>query len=481
MSSNYIKNASSNRDALFGSADSSKPKKKSAAKGASSSSRPQSRPPTSSASSAASKRPTPMKSKKPHLSADAIATKTKQAQEFATKANNCMKKSLFSSPDPVAASTYFKRAADCYKSLGEATKERLYRVESALCNRQCNAWATAAADYTRAAELAAKEENDPTTATKLHVLASECWRESGESAKAAGSQTAAAVVLLDADGQQQHHVSSTTLTALEAAVEAHVPDLLNPTARYRQTGTSLYDGADRALAQHHLVTAAYAHEAVQSILSAAAARRLYPTALYAAGAISTLLSSDGVSTISLARAFWAETVLYLALGDPVAAEEAFMNRHLQVDSYLRSRECAAAEDLIRAVQRRDAEALDELRTTQHRAAIANLPPALQPVVMGIRVSGVAKVKNNSSAESEAGAAGVTTESGDAKGAESKIKDIWNAKTGYEDDGANLDGAKLDAELDGLHFDDDDDDELAGLGETGDNELNEMEDDDIDLR
>ena len=129
--------------------------------------------------------------------------------------------------------------------------------------------------------------------------------------------------------------------ALEAAVEAHVPDPLNPTARYRQTGTSLF-GDDKELAEHHRITAAYAHESVQSILSAAAERNLLPTALYAAGAVSALLGADGLSTITLARAFWAETVLFLALGDPVAAEQAFMNRHLQHDFYLRSRECAAA-------------------------------------------------------------------------------------------------------------------------------------------
>ena len=53
----------------------------------------------------------------------------------------------------VMASTFYKRAADCYQTCGEERLERLYRVSSANCQMKVGAFATAAAEYTRAAEL----------------------------------------------------------------------------------------------------------------------------------------------------------------------------------------------------------------------------------------------------------------------------------------------------------------------------------------
>merc|ERR1719265_250791 len=46
------------------------------------------------------------------------------------------------------------------------------------------------------------------------------------------------------------------------------------------------------------------------------------------------------------------TVLQCALGDPVAAEESFM-QHLQDDGYLRARECQTAEELYNAFLNND--------------------------------------------------------------------------------------------------------------------------------
>jgi hypothetical protein len=51
------------------------------------------------------------------------------------------------------ASTFYKRAADAYMACGEERLERLYRVSSADCQMKVGAYATAAAEYTRAAEL----------------------------------------------------------------------------------------------------------------------------------------------------------------------------------------------------------------------------------------------------------------------------------------------------------------------------------------
>jgi tetratricopeptide (TPR) repeat protein len=101
------------------------------------------------------------KLKKPALQGDARATKLTMAQDFRDKANKCMQTSFFTKPDPVAASTYYKRAADAYQQVGDEDRmERLYRLESAKCNMQIGAWASAATDYTRAAVLLVPKDTE---------------------------------------------------------------------------------------------------------------------------------------------------------------------------------------------------------------------------------------------------------------------------------------------------------------------------------
>lgn len=180
----YKRNTNANRDALFGGGDGgAAPKKKSGSKsaaanreallgsGAAAASSKSSSKATASApkpttastssqpSSSSSMRTTleerrKGKSKKPALRGEARTSRLRQAEEYRDKANECMKTGLFKKPDPVAASTYYKRAADAYQQAGdEDYLERLYRQESARCNLQIGAWASAAGDYTRAAEL----------------------------------------------------------------------------------------------------------------------------------------------------------------------------------------------------------------------------------------------------------------------------------------------------------------------------------------
>ena len=154
-----------------------------------------------------------------------------------------------------------------------------------------------------------------------------------EKAKAGRSQVEAAIALNF--GDESRLLSKESLTQMEEAVETFCPDVLNPYGRYRQTGRSAYINPEagetvdkpnpetRELARSHLVTTAYAHEPIQEIMHVLVQHYgEYATALYAAGAASTILQAEGMSTVSLSRAFVAETILALALGDPILAEEA---------------------------------------------------------------------------------------------------------------------------------------------------------------
>jgi hypothetical protein len=413
------------------------------------------------------------------LQGEAKDSKMKEAREYCDKAKKAMQRGLFSNPDPLAASTYYKRGADAYKLCGEARLERLYRINSADCQRTVAAYATAAAEYERAAELLEEAEDETIElkreiGRKLYLNAADAWKNMNDPSKAAGSKVQAAMALIW--GNESTLLPKIALEAIEDAVEAHVPDPLNPYARYRQTGVSAYINAETEetaanpspetleFARQHIVTRSYAHEAVQKVIYLLVSFGEYPSALYAAGAVTAILESDGISTLTLSRAFVVETILTLAMGDPVAAEEAFLNRHVQKSSYLESRECKLAEELFRAVKTRDGEALEEARSPSgsNRAALSNLHGSLRDLVPMIRLSGVARrgaVETYSKPKDKSASA--------IRGP--SIEEL-SKKTGYEEMGKQaeaIDTGDLQDELDALDF--------------GDGDESDLDDDDIDLR
>jgi hypothetical protein len=142
----YKQNASANRDALFGSSGGGSKKKKGGSKPKASNTNRDAAlgTPTSTGSKQSSDTlPTSKgykyggtKNKSPittSLSGEAKAGKMKEAEDYRDKAKKSMQKGIFAKQDPLAASTYYKRAADAYQLCGEDRLERLYRINSADC------------------------------------------------------------------------------------------------------------------------------------------------------------------------------------------------------------------------------------------------------------------------------------------------------------------------------------------------------------
>ena len=476
----YKHTASSNKDFLFGGAGGSSSNKKKSTQV----SIPVGSPPGTSSSKGYNYGKSQKAPTKLGISGEAKAAKIKEAEDYRDKAKKAMQKGLFAKPDPLAASTYYKRAADCFQAAGEARLERMYRMNSADCQKMVGAWATAAAEFTRAAELV-KEADDETTemkreiGRKLHLDAAEAWRQMNDPGKAASSTVQASMALMW--GDKPSFIPKTVLEAIEVAVEAFVPDPLNPYFRYRQTGCSAYIDPDSVenvdkpsaealeLAKTHLVTQAYAHEPLQEVLELLIGFSEYASALYTAGAISVLLEGNGVSTLSLSRAYVAETIITLAMGDPIAAEVNFLNRHVQKSSYLTSRECKLAEELFRAVKVRDIDALEEARNLKgtNRSGIGNLPVFLRELLMMIRLTGVARKGDAEVSVTKTRKEEKQKISGDKaktktteKTEKTSLGELAALKTGYEndaDDDALLDSSALQDELDALDFGDDESD------------------------
>jgi len=329
-----------------------------------------------------------------------------EAEDYRLKAKKAMTRGVFSKPDPISASNFYKRAADAYKQCGENRLERLHRIASGDCQLGQDAYATAAAEYTRAAELA--EASDEISARKrqechkLHLDAAGAWAQMGEKGRAAESTMKAAFGLVMGE-EVGTKMDVKALTSVEEGIESFVPDPLNRKRNYRRTGASAYKDANAVdaeafartalqLANQNIITDSYAHETVFKVGAELIKRRHYESALYAYGAGTASLEQEGFATVSLSRAYVSEAILTLAMGDAVAASKDFTGVHLQRTAYLSSRECALEEDLIRACDAMDLEALEEARSRSgpHRSALASLEPIVRELVGEIRVSGRAK-------------------------------------------------------------------------------------------
>ena len=407
-----------------------------------------------------------------------------------------MTRGIFSKPDPISASNYYKRAADAYKQCGENRLERLHRIASGDCQMGQDAYATAASDYTRAAELA--EISDETInrkrqeCYKLHLDAANAWQQMGEKGRAAESTVKASFGLIMGDNVTAK-INDKALKSIEEAIELFVGDPLNKKCDYRRTsGVSIYADTSaeatitaesaKQLASQNIITDSYAHETLFKIGGELIKRRQYESALYAYGAGTASLEHEGYATVSLSRAYVTESIVTLAMGDTVAASKDFQNVHLQSTQYLSSRECALEEDLIRACNDMDSEALDEARGRNgpHRAALANLDTVLRELVGEIRVSG--RVKKE---KTKASAAGVTSTTANTnKGAPISAvaaavsKEIATAIKPSPP--PERPGKELEQDTNAAFSEMDDIMNQMGLGDDDDNGDEDDDDDDIDL-
>lgn len=360
------------------------------------------------------------------LTGSAKLTKLAEAESHRASAKKAMTSSFFSKPDPISAANYYKRAAEAYQQCGEVRLEKLHRIACGDCQLGMESYATAAVEYSRAAELAELSggenggeeslERRRKECYKLHCDAANAYAQMGERGRYAESLMKGAFGLVMGSKKNEKMEERATL-AVEGAVEAFCGDPLNRMRDYRRTGVSMFastanvgedghghgggsssgalDKAAYELAKQQVVLDAYAHETLFKVAHQFISRRQYESALYAHGAGTAILELEGYATVSLYRAYLSETILLLAMGDGVAASHEFKNVHLQNTSYLSSRECALEEDLIRAVESMDMEALELARSKesgvgQHRSAMASLDPIMRELIMEIRVSGRAK-------------------------------------------------------------------------------------------
>ncbi len=135
------------------------------------------------------------------LSGSAKVSKMAEAEDYRTKASKAMTRGVFTRPDPISAANYYKRAAESYRVCGEYRLEKLHRIASGDCQRGQGAYATAAAEYTRAAELVEISTTETLDVRRkechrLHLDAAAMYEEMGEHGRCAESTLKAAFGLV---------------------------------------------------------------------------------------------------------------------------------------------------------------------------------------------------------------------------------------------------------------------------------------------
>lgn len=311
--------------------------------------------------------------------------KMNEAENLRKKGKDAMRGGLFSASDPHSASVYYRQAATLYKACGEPKLEMLLRLSIAelpIGEKAC------AMEYELAGELALRVEDFGVEKSSYYYQnAALLYHDAGDYLRAANATRKAGEVYIDIESKEaMTGYESKCLEFLERYISLLVPMALNP----RRDNASILksDGIEDVLvAESKLVTKAYTAKNILEVVKKFIDMGEYSSALYAVGAAISLMEHEGNTTSqTLHLSYLYETVLLLALGDPISANSCMM-RHFQQTSYLRSKECELEEDLVRAI---DSCSADGLQLCKENRTMLHIDGSVAMLINKLQVYGAVK-------------------------------------------------------------------------------------------
>lgn len=261
--------------------------------------------------------------------AAAKAKKVVEAEEYKAKAENYLKTSFMQwKPDYIAAATMYERSADFYKQAEDPAAAYTIMLKAAECHEGYNAMASVAVAYTKAAQY--HKEMGPNLETRTSELlasAAEFWGLSGDLAKYGETLAKAAKELENADAKGAH---------------------------------ALYKKAMGVLCPQNQPKSPIAPDIIRNIFSFLVRNRLLDDALAFAPDMVQIFQICKLET-AVYKVLASVTVIQLAQGDAVKAQQTYLQEHLNVPGYLSSRECELADNLTMAFSANDLEKLDKAK------------------------------------------------------------------------------------------------------------------------
>jgi len=337
-----------------------------------------------------------------------------EARDSAKKA---MQSGFFTSADPLSAYGYYKKAADCYKSCCDFKKEAMMRRSAAQCQTTNGHFSSAAGEY----KLAAKCHSN----LGSYIESSSDYKNSAIAWTYANDISRCGEMLLESAKELDRGGLPGSGAAFEQAVESFCPDVHNCFASYR-VNKSESDGLGQ------LCTGAFVGEQLWYIVKIFTERKELSSALYALGGLTTYYENDTDSTATLYKTYFTTSIVQISLGDIVAAEKTYMEKHIQSDCYLPTDECRIAEDMIRAVKDFDSEKVEELKKERK---VGNMDGFVRNLVM--EISGGGKVGGIKKGKAKPAAAPVPVETVDDEDEEDKELEDPMADLGAELDGVDV--------------------------------------------
>lgn len=257
--------------------------------------------------------------------------KIEEAKEESEKGMKYLKKTIFNwSPDHLAAAPCFENSANAYKAAGEYKMSYMMFMKASESHEGCNCSSAAGMACVRASEVA-KLGLDISLVVESMRKASQYFGIDGKIDKAAE------MIYKLAKEYDSDEKFDDAISAYMEACDMILPDKL--------TKTSL-DGIHPGILE-------WMRDAFRCYLKA---NNLQDALDFAKKMVIVFDSFD--SEMSMCKTMASMTIIQLAMGDIVAADQLFLD-HLGNNHYINSKECRLAESFVMAVKLSDIDALDQ--------------------------------------------------------------------------------------------------------------------------
>ena len=325
------------KNALFGKGPSSNDKPKPVSKTAAAGLTP--KPSTSSSSTIASKTASSTLQSKtasstlktPTITPQLKLKKVEEAKEESEKGMKYLKKTVFNwSPDHLAAAPCFENSANAYKAAGEYKMSYMMFMKASESHEACNCSSAAGMACVKAAEVA-KMGLNLSFAVESMRKASYFFGVDGKIDKAAEMIYKLAKEYDSNDNLEE------AISAYMEACDMLLPDKLTKVS---------VDGIHPSILD-------WMRDAFRCYLKA---NRLQEALDFAGKMVIVFDSFE--SEMSMCKTMASITIIQLAMGDIVAADQTFLD-HLGDKHYINSKECRLAESFVMAIKLSDIDALDK--------------------------------------------------------------------------------------------------------------------------
>jgi len=257
--------------------------------------------------------------------------KIEEAKEESEKGMKYLKKTIFNwSPDHLAAAPCFENSANAYKTAGEYKMSYMMFMKASESHEGCNCSSAAGMACVKASEVA-KLGLDISEVVESMRKASQYFGIDGKIDKAAE------MIYKLAKEYDSYEKFDDAITAYMEACDMILPDKL--------TKTSL-DGIYPGILD-------WMRDAFKCYLKS---NNLQDALDFAKKMVIVFDSFD--SEMSMCKTMVSMTIIQLAMGDIVAADQLFLEQ-LGNNQYINSKECRLAESFVMAIKLSDIDALDQ--------------------------------------------------------------------------------------------------------------------------